>query len=200
MTVRVFAARAAVTCLMLFVATPVVAQDDDEEYPIDPTLTGPYLGASMGVAFDSFSSVAELEALGDFGPSQLSSLILGYRGGEYVSLEAEFEFLSGFRSGQDEVDGWMTSLGFRIHVPLESRIEPYLTYGAGVLHMEGLGATAGVIDATDFALNVGGGVAYQWTDRFSVFAEGLYVYPISGVDGFNQGSLRFGLLYKFIED
>jgi hypothetical protein len=96
----------------LLFASPALAQDDEEEeYPIDPTLTGVYLGASMGVAWDDFREA------GEFSPSQLSSLIVGYRGSEYISLESEFEWLAGFQRKDEEIDGWMTSLGFRVHFP-----------------------------------------------------------------------------------
>jgi opacity protein-like surface antigen len=178
----------------LLFASPALAQDDEEEeYPIDPTLTGVYLGASMGVAWDDFREA------GEFSPSQLSSLIVGYRGSEYISLESEFEWLAGFQRKDEEIDGWMTSLGFRVHFPI-GRLEPYLTYGAGILHVEGRGASLGRVNATDFAFLGGGGLAFQWTDRFSIFAEGMYTYPISGVQRFDHGSLRFGLLYKLSEE
>jgi opacity protein-like surface antigen len=171
--------------------------EEEEEFPVDPTLTGPYIGASMGVGWENFDS--SIRGPGEFGPSAVSSLILGYRGGQYVSLESEFELLSGFKSGQEEIDGWMTSLGFRVHVPV-GKVEPYLTYGGGVLHFEGRGATLGTIDETDFAMFGGGGIAYQWSDYLSLFAEGIYTWPISDLDGFDHGTLRFGLIYKFIEE
>ena len=181
---------AAVSAALL--ASAASAQDD-EEYPVDPTLPGIYVGGSLGAAIENFSDP------GDFSPPLLTSLILGYRGSEYISLESEFEWLSGYRAGDEEVDGWMTSLGFRVHFPI-GQLEPYLTYGGAILHMEGIGATLGTIDSTDFAITGGAGLAYQWTDHFSVFAEGIYTWPIGGVEGFDNGSLRFGLLYKFAEE
>lgn len=189
--------RATVTAavLSLLLAMPSFAQDD-EEYTVDPTLVGVYLGGSMAAGWDNFDPVGTLD---DFGPSMVSSLILGYRGSEYISIESEFEWLSGFRAGQDELDGWMTSLGFRVHFPI-GQLEPYLTYGGAILHVEGLGSTLGTINDTDFAITGGAGLAYHWTDRFSVFAEGLYTWPVRGLAGFDYGSLRFGLLYKFAEE
>jgi hypothetical protein len=192
MPVRTVLAAFAVSLLL---ATPGSAQDD-EEYPVDPTLEGIYIGSSMGASWDKFDTSG---VSGDFGTSMISSLILGYRASEYLSTEIEFEWLSGFRSGDDELDGWLTSLGFRVHFPI-GQIEPYLTYGGAILHIDGRGATLGTVGATDFAITGGGGLAYHWTDQFSVFAEGIYTWPIGGVEGFDHGSLRFGLLYKFAQE
>jgi opacity protein-like surface antigen len=176
----------------LFLPQDAAAQD--EEFEIDPTLTGLYIGGSVGPAWDNF----DLE--NDFGTAGVSSLILGYRGSEYISIESEFEWTpNSFDSGGEDIDTWMASLGFRIHFPI-GRIEPYLTYGGGILHVDGRGPQFGSIDKLDFAINGGAGVAYQWTERVSLFAESIYTWPISNVSGFDHVSLRFGLLYKFTDE
>lgn len=181
--------------LGMLVAGPVSAQDDDE-YPIDPTLVGIYVGGSLGASVDNFKDS------GDFAPPLLTSLILGYRGSEYISLESEFEWLGVGSTSSGDFEGWLASLGFRVHIPL-GRIEPYLTYSGGVLNVRGSGGSSGSggrVDSTDFAITGGGGVAFQLDDNVSLFAEGLYTWPISGVQGYDYGSVRFGVLYKFSED
>jgi opacity protein-like surface antigen len=170
------------------------AADTDDEIEIDPTLVGIYLGGSVGPAWDNF------DLSGDFGTAGLASVILGYRGSEYISIESEFEWTpNSFNSDGGDIDTWMASLGFRIHFPI-GRIEPYLTYGGGILHVDGRGPQFGSIDKLDFAINGGAGVAVQWTERVSLFAESIYTWPISNVSGFDHVSLRFGLLYKFTEE
>ena len=176
----------------LLFAPSAWAQDDDAEYPVDPTLPGLYIGSSIG------SSWARFDPRGNFGPSLLTSYILGYRASEYISLETEFEWLNGWTDDM-RIKGWITSLGFRVHVPI-GRIEPYLTYGGAILHVEGRRTTLGRVDASDFAMLGGGGLAYQLNDELSLFAEGVYTRPISGVKGFDHASLRLGLLYKFGEE
>jgi len=181
---------AAVSAALL--ASAASAQDD-EEYPVDPTLTGIYVGGSLGAAIENFSDP------GDFSPPLLTSLILGYQGSEYISLESEFEWLGAGPTPDGDFEAWLASLGFRVHVPM-GRFEPYLTYSGGVLNIKQTGVGVGRVDATDFAVSGGGGIAFQFDDQLSFFAEGVYTWPIGGVSSYDFGSVRFGLLYKFTEE
>jgi len=179
------------TSLILF--SGVAGAQEDEEYGVDPTLTGPYVGGSLGATINNF------DGPGDYSPPLLTSLILGYRGSEYISLESEFEWLGVGPTAEGDFEGWFASLGFRVHFPI-GRIEPYLTYGGGVLNVKNELSGAGRLDRTDFAMTGGGGLAFQFDDQISFFAEGVYTWPIGGVQGYDFGAVRFGLLYKFIDD
>jgi len=189
--------------LALVAGSPALAQDDEEE--IDATLPGWYVGASFGGAKDNFSQgITSSNAFG-------GDATFGYRASEYLSFEVQTEFLENFHAraqapGQtrSEIDIWTSTLNFRLHFPIEdSRIEPYMTYGVGVMDVETTGSTGTVLrprNNTDMMLKAGAGDAYQLTNAVSLYAAGTYALPLGNIKQFDHIAFTGGILYKFEDE
>ena len=176
----------------LALAGTAFAQDDEEE--IDPTLEGVYLGAAVGAGFEQFDGAI------DYTTSPVTSVLLGYRASEYISIETEVDYFNGYSQKpieRDDIVMWMWTLNFRVHIPL-GRFEPYLKYGGGVLDVDGSRGTTATINSMDAAFVGGGGLAYHWTDSLSMYAEATHALAVGAVDGFDNTSVRFGFIYKFL--
>lgn len=198
-------ARAVLLGFALVVATssPSFAQDDEEE--IDPTLTGWYVGAGIGGSKDNFSDglTSDNAFAGD--------ISFGFRASEWLSVEMQTQFLENFYAraelpgeSRSEVDIWTSTLNFRLHFPMEdSRIEPYMTYGVGVMDVETTGNSPTVLrprNNTDMVLKAGGGVAYQIDNALSVYVAGTYALPLGNIKQFDHMAFTAGFLYKFEDD
>jgi len=192
--------RAALVSLLVssLLASPAVAQDDEEEF-VDPTLRGFYLATSIGAGFDNFKGAAGAVP---FDSSVAWDATVGFRFNRFISLELEYDRKDTFDdevAGSDRVDIWTTGLNFRVHVPM-GRIEPYLTYGAGVLNAEssGSGAVVAPFDRTDAMFMVGGGVQYHLTNALSIYSDAGYVRPIGNARDYGNAEVGIGVMYKFI--
>ena len=175
---------------LLCFAPPALA--DDEE--IDPTLLGPYVGVGFGGAFENFGGHIQAD------DSIASNFVLGYRGSEFISIEFAFDFMESFDlTSSDDIELWTSTIDFRVHVPV-GRVEPFLTYGAGVIGAEGSGAAPGRFDEVDFVVRGGGGVAFQVTNAISVYASAVYNFPVNTAAHFDHTTAMVGVLYKFYSE
>jgi len=184
-------------------SSPSLAQDDEEE--IDPTLTGWYVGAGIGGSKDNFSDgITSSNAFA-------GDASFGFRASEWISVEMQTQFLENFHAraeqpgdSRSEVDIWTSTLNFKLHFPMEeSRIEPYMTYGVGVMDVETTGKRPTVLrprNNTDMVLKAGGGVAYQIDNALSVYAAGTYALPLGNIKQFDHLAFTAGFLYKFEDE
>jgi opacity protein-like surface antigen len=189
--------------LVVAASSPSFAQDDEEE--IDSTLTGWFVGGGVALTKDNFSD--GITSSNGFG----GDFTMGYRASEWLSLEIQTQFLENFHAqaefvGQNrsEVDIWTSTLNFRLHFPMEdSRIEPYMTYGVGVMDVETTGNSPTVLrprNNTDMVLKAGGGVAYQVDNAVSVYVAGTYALPLGNIKQFDHIAFTAGFIYKFEEE
>ena len=177
---------------MLALPCGAIAQDDDEG--IDPTQSGYYVALSAGTALDQFSG-------GDFDNGYGGGVLAGYRAGQYASVELEAQFLENFetrRGGNNEVDLWLATVNFRLHVPM-GRFEPYLTYGVGALGAESTGAPAARMKRTDLAFKGGAGLAFFLSDDVSIFGAATYAVPLGSAKKFEHATFVVGAQYKWEE-
>ena len=190
--------------LVFAASSPSFAQDDDEE-EIDSTLTGWYIGAGAGGALENFSDgISSGNAYG-------GDISFGYRASRWVSFEMQTQFLENFDAkgsapgiSDSEVDVWTSTLNFRLHFPIEeSQIEPYMTYGVGVMDVETTGSSPTALrprNNTDMVLKGGVGVAYQIDNALSVYTAGTYALPLGNIKQFDHAAITFGFLYKFEDE
>ena len=82
---------------------------------------------------------------------------------------------------------------------LTNRIQPYVLGGLGFMHVE-IEDTVGVgLDFSDtfFAIRLGGGVDYYWTENIVLDVELGGVLTVDDPFDLNQFTFAFGMQYRF---
>lgn len=182
--------------LLVVPATRAVAQEEVSE--VDPTLTGYYVAVSVGGALEQFSGINDYD--NGFG----GDFSAGYRASEYLSVELQAQFFENFaveRAPNNEIDVWLTTIDFKLHFPF-GRIEPYLTYGGGVMGIDSTSNApggAGRFQRADIVFKGGGGLAYQLTDSVSLYTVATYALPIGSARKYEHAAFTVGAVYKWPE-
>jgi Opacity protein and related surface antigens len=137
---------------------------------VDPnSITGFYLGAGGGYAFNAENYVFNARGGYDFG---------------YVRLEADYDYL-----GNRHRDGLNLVTGNALFEYSFNRITPYALVGTGVVFNE-FGNREGVY-------NVGGGVRYNVTSNVEVDGRYRYVDTINQTRRDGEHVTTLGVNYKF---
>jgi OmpA-OmpF porin, OOP family len=189
---------------------------------------GPYLRATGGLSilpstdFRSSDAGALQDASASFDPGYAYTFGGGYRLNDAWSVEAEIGYrtnsIDTLRAGGGTVpeNGDFASLGFfanaRWHLPTQSRLQPYVGLGFGVL--EEIDADLGLgpnVDYSDSGLAAQAlvGLDYQLSRRWSLQAEGRYLHafgfdlaaetgaPITYDADYTPISFAIGLTFSF---
>lgn len=189
--------------LVFVTGSQAMAQDEDEA--VDATLTGWYVGGSATGAPENFSR--GVDSTSGFG----GGITVGHRASEFLSFELEMSWLDHFKAkpqaaGQtkSDIDIWESTINFRMHFPIEdSPIEPYITYGVGMMDIEtrdNANQPLGRINHSDLMIKGGAGVSYQVDNALSLFAAGTYVLPLGNIKEFDHAAFSVGFLYKFVDE
>jgi opacity protein-like surface antigen len=186
------------------------------------TRRGPFAGAALSYAVDTFESDAQstirnrtktnvnLSVKNSFGFKGQ----LGYRCGRYWSAETQVEWLSSFdgKIFQDGVGDAAThdlepvvvTANGRGYVPLwEDRLQPFGLFGAGLVTVKTKAKDSfglGLRDSdrvTDAAIRVGGGVDFYATPNIVLTFETGYVQGFGKLNDFDYLSISTGLQYRY---
>ena len=134
---------------------------------------GFYLGGGVAYAWENFD-------VGGFGFDDAWGLnaFAGYRLMRYIAFEGNFNWYDDFTLDSYDADLqiWTLMLDVKAMYPVyNDRLVPYLRAGVGYMDKE---ASAGSFKSSDSdaAINLGGGLDFYVTDRFSLGLDGKYVW------------------------
>ncbi len=103
---------------------------------------------------------------GDYGGATLISAYLGYSLNEHLAIEVTGSQFLGNAS-----NGWTADIGVSHMFAPEWRLSPFVSIGAGLIHIDPKATLVQPIDRTDQSAYVGGGLRFYVARRFFVRGE-----------------------------
>lgn len=126
---------------------------------------------------------------------------LGYRCHPRVAVEANLEWLEGFKlqnANVDDLSGVTATANVKFYL-LTERIQPFLLAGVGATYLSHrpTGGTTFGSSEEDVTIRMGGGIDVYATERLAVTAGSTYVLPTDKLEDLAYVSLTLGLQYRF---
>ncbi|MCR9094381.1 MAG: porin family protein [bacterium] len=175
----------------------------------DMASPGFYLGVrAMGATYTVAENELEDE-LGGFVEVDIDDVagfdaVLGYRAGDHVAVEAQFDYLDsaeiaveGFFFGNPvaELDSITATVNAKLYAAT-GRFQPYALFGVGVMRTE-LTATSVNDDATGPVIRFGGGAEFFVTRNIAIDLGVDYLLPRDDVEDLDYVSYGGGLVLHF---
>ena len=194
----------ALVAAALLVSTAALAQDEEEEKLWNEN--GIYVQLAGTYAIEEFGDdIAGDDSLG-------LNVRAGLRAARWLSIEGEFEWLSGMDPyGISQTSDWATTFNLRIYpltnMLLDGRIQPYVLMGVGVSSFRSLGDCTGpaVVPCQrgesrnyGFASRWGAGVDAYVTEKIAITVGASYLWSAgTPVEDLNYISVSWGVMYRF---
>jgi opacity protein-like surface antigen len=190
----------------LLVSTAALAQDEEEEKLWNEN--GIYVQLAGTYGIEEFGDdIAGDDSLG-------LNVRAGLRAARWLSIEAEFEWLSGMDPyGISQTSDWATTFNLRIYpltnMILNGRIQPYVLMGAGLSSFRSLGDCTVFVPGTGctawgesrnygFASRWGAGVDAYVTEKIAITVGASYLWSAgTPVEDLNYISVSWGVMYRF---
>jgi opacity protein-like surface antigen len=192
----ILAISVAIACLTGVAAR---AQDDDADGAQDDEFarSGWYLGAYGVYAFEAYRGTGLLDLDDSFG----ANFRIGYRGYEWLALEADIEWIRNFESHSPWGNGKIRTLTGGVNAklfPLSGRFQPYGLVGVNGMYVSVKDSPPGFDDdVTDFAFRFGLGLDIYATRNVVLSLEGSYVWGVGDVRDRDYASTGAGILFRF---
>ena len=196
--------------LLLLLASPSSAESGYEDQKASAFgRPGGYISVGVGGAAESFDF--DLGGLNP-GTALLIGGRIGARANRFVALEATVDYsvkgfeasgtVAGLGSGSLEAKALLATANLKLY-PFDSRIQPFVMGGGGVLHatleckLGGVSVSCGVPAETSFAGRVGGGLDVYLTRNLAVSGEVAYVIPTGDLADINFLTFGGQLMFRF---
>ncbi len=188
----------ALAAMLLVSPSAMAGEDEDDDFYARNGGYAAFTGVNAIAAFSNLGSesVRRDDSFGFTGR-------LGYRFHPRLAVEAEFEWVDGWKTR----DGGVTQIRIERVVTgtanvkgymLTGRFQPYFVIGAGVTHMRKEKVQFNTRNSeTEFSARGGLGFDFYLTDGAGVMVENSFVVPTGELDDYKYNSVKWGFFLRF---